>query len=246
MPEKETGPPEGCWYLVKREMQSSDQNAFPIKTVPRNQAGRDFVMGDIHGEFDLLVNGLDEVCFDPMQDRLFSVGDLIDRGPKSLECLQLIREPWFFAVVGNHEDMMFEEVLGRSYCGIRTWMMNGGTWWRKYKDDLNARKLVAEAYRTLPLALQIDHSSGPIGIVHASPPGSWTSEGLLDRLSQSHILWDRRIIENGDYEYESLLPAPLKRLYMGHTPQPEPLRMNGLNWIDTGAVYTGTLTIEEL
>jgi serine/threonine protein phosphatase 1 len=46
------------------------------------------------------------VNFDQFRDRLFSVGDLIDRGPDSLRCLELIAEPWFYTVQGNHEIAM--------------------------------------------------------------------------------------------------------------------------------------------
>lgn len=239
--------PSSSNYLpIDFRMHSPPHAASSIELVPRNSVGRDFVVGDIHGEFDLLMSGLGAVQFDEERDRLFSVGDLIDRGPESLKCLELILEPWFFAVVGNHEDMMFENVLGRSYCGTKTWMMNGGDWWHKHKEDLDVLDLVAQAYQTLPLALQIDHPLGPVGIVHASPPCYWTVESLSDRPTQAHILWDRRILENGEYEYPSFLPKPLARLYMGHTPLRTPVRVNGLNWIDTGAVYTGHLTIEEL
>ena len=53
----------------------------------RNTHGRDFVVGDIHGCFDLLQQALDEAAFNPDRDRLFSVGDLIDRGPQSPQVL---------------------------------------------------------------------------------------------------------------------------------------------------------------
>ena len=54
----------------------------------RNERGRDFVVGDIHGMFSALENFLEELSFDPGRDRLFSVGDLIDRGPESDPVLQ--------------------------------------------------------------------------------------------------------------------------------------------------------------
>lgn len=37
---------------------------------------------------------------------MFSVGDLIDRGGKSRDCLSLLYEKWFHAVKGNHEDIL--------------------------------------------------------------------------------------------------------------------------------------------
>lgn len=224
-------------------MSRTRTSTFPIRQVPRNTLGRDFVVGDIHGEFDILMRALERLDFDFGRDRLFAVGDLVDRGPKSLECLELIREPWFFSVVGNHEDMMFEEVLGESYCGIRTWIPNGGDWWFDHADCPQAHRLVAEAHTVLPLALEIDHASGLVGIVHASPPGRWTPAHLRAAGSQSHLLWDRQVLNTISYEYPEVLPPPLSRLYMGHTPLLLPLSRNGLNWIDTGAVYTGNLTI---
>jgi serine/threonine protein phosphatase 1 len=79
-----------------------------VHALPSNPAGRDFVVGDLHGCFDLLDRLLDHVRFDPACDRLFSVGDLIDRGPDSLRSLEFLDAPWFYAVKGNHEDLLLE------------------------------------------------------------------------------------------------------------------------------------------
>lgn len=80
---------------------SSQINKLQINTV-----GKDYVVGDLHGCYDLLLSLLAHVNFDKCRDRLFSVGDLIDRGPDSLRCLELIAEPWFYTVQGNHEIAM--------------------------------------------------------------------------------------------------------------------------------------------
>ena len=74
------------------------------KHYARNENGRDFVVSDIHGCYDTLMVELAQIDFDQHKDRLFSVGDLVDRGPDSLKCLKLIEEPWFHPVIGNHED----------------------------------------------------------------------------------------------------------------------------------------------
>jgi serine/threonine protein phosphatase 1 len=44
------------------------------------------------------LNELRERHFDPYKDLLICVGDLIDRGPDSLQCLQLLKRPWFKTV----------------------------------------------------------------------------------------------------------------------------------------------------
>ena len=66
-----------------------------ILRLPTNKAGRDFVLGDLHGTTDLLRALREHVAFDPKKDRLFSVGNLIDRGEDSPGGLALHPEPWF-------------------------------------------------------------------------------------------------------------------------------------------------------
>jgi serine/threonine protein phosphatase 1 len=82
--------------------------SFPIRRLPVNRQGKDYVVGDLHGCWHLLERTLDLIGFRFNHDRLFSVGDIIDRGPESLHCLQLLEQPWFFAVLGNHEYMLLE------------------------------------------------------------------------------------------------------------------------------------------
>jgi len=112
-----------------------------VRRLPENSLGRDFVVGDLHGCFDLLERLLDRVSFDPGCDRLFSVGDMIDRGTDSLRCLQLLAEPWFYAVQGNHELMMLNFFLpylvsGRQESleddGESDFLMFGGAWVKQY------------------------------------------------------------------------------------------------------------------
>src|SRR3990167_4053677 len=75
-----------------------------VHRYPPNDKGRDFAVGDIHGHFTLLQEALDRVEFDPEIDRLFSVGDLVDRGPECRQVLNWLAKPWFHPVRGNHDD----------------------------------------------------------------------------------------------------------------------------------------------
>lgn len=74
-----------------------------VVSLPTNTKGRDFIFGDIHGHYDVLMSLLNQHRFDRTTDRAISTGDVIDRGPQSWRCLQLFQEPWFFGVRGNHE-----------------------------------------------------------------------------------------------------------------------------------------------
>lgn len=79
------------------------QHMKPCIRLNKNNKGRDFIIGDIHGFYNDTINLLDNVNFDPVVDRVFQCGDLTDRGPDSLSCLSLLLNPWFYHVQSNHD-----------------------------------------------------------------------------------------------------------------------------------------------
>jgi serine/threonine protein phosphatase 1 len=82
-----------------------------IRYFQKNKIGRDFVCGDIHGCFDELECELKNNHFNESCDRIFCVGDLIDRGPRSKDALEYYQKDWFRTVKGNHE-VNFSQFLG--------------------------------------------------------------------------------------------------------------------------------------
>lgn len=64
-----------------------------------------YLIGDVHGCYDELRSLLDQVAFDPERDELWLTGDLVARGPDSLEVLRFVRSlgDSVRLVLGNHD-----------------------------------------------------------------------------------------------------------------------------------------------
>lgn len=211
-----------------------------IKHFTRNTTGRDLVVGDIHGHFTKLQRALDAVGFDTASgDRLFSVGDLVDRGPESASVLDWLDRPWFHPVIGNHEDMAIRWGLPGCRMDRELYARNGGAW--NIANTPAERLAISDALSALPLAIEVETAEGLVGIVHAEPTEDWNElRGILQdeaiprsRLKQLRewMLWDRSRVESG---YQSVIKG-LRAAVVGHTPVKRPSWLGSVLYIDTGA-----------
>lgn len=65
---------------------------------------RKFIMADIHGEYEKLLSCLQQVDFDYENDTLIQLGDIVDRGSQSYECVEeLLKIKNLIAIRGNHD-----------------------------------------------------------------------------------------------------------------------------------------------
>lgn len=227
-----------------------------VKHIQHNDKGRDFIIGDLHGYYNHLDKLLAYANFDTTKDRLFSVGDIIDRGPDSLLCLTLLDEPWFHMVRGNHEQLMIEalsypEEIERK--GLETyWMRCGGQWWQKYSDE--EKSAIAEAYleklSDLPYIITVGEGENRFNIVHSEFPSTILSDEDVDAITEldDHtkdvLIWSRTIFDG--FGLKRRWSAELSPTFCGHTIVVHiSHRLNHIN-IDTGLYYNMKLTMMDV
>src|SRR5690625_2602541 len=228
-----------------------------------NARGCDYVVGDIHGQFGLLQALFRSIGFDKHLDRLFSVGDLIDRGPESHRVTEFLAAEWFHAILGNHEVMLINSAdaitQGRGGDGvIDLWRANGGDWFFELATPV--RQAVIAAIRRLPVTAEISLvDGGRAGLVHAGMGPHWSELAHrsrqmpeLDNLAYAaDLVWSRELAyaalervsghANLDVGIEDI-----DVVFFGHTPMAAPIRVDNTRWLDTGAGFGAMLSVAEL
>ena len=206
--------------------------SYRVSRVPRNAAGRDFVVGDVHGCFRTLERALAALAFDASRDRLFGVGDLVERGPHSAKALDWIQR-WFTAVtLGNHEDAALGWIEDR--------LEGSGEepygWPRSVPSDAYPRW--RDTFREMPLAVTIETSHGDVSVVHAdSPHRSWPKAlRLLERGRELDVaLLGLPFPEVTRRRHRARPVEGVRALVHGHHPVEE-VECTANRWnIDTGA-----------
>lgn len=216
-----------------------------IPRYARNVEGRDFAVGDIHGQFSALQSALNAVGFNPKHDRLFSVGDMVDRGPESHLVLNWLDQPWFFAIMGNHEYMALRWASGNPM--PLGYLEYGGDWLAE-QDSVFQHKLV-ERFSLLPLACEVETTNGIVGLVHADCPyDDWSrmheTELTIDDLTDTRRGTADFCIWSSDryrFKYEGII-TNVHAVAHGHTTLRKPAKLGNVFFIDTaqsdGAGFT--------
>lgn len=106
-------------YIYQQELDLSRRPLF-MGTRQPHKPRRTIVVGDVHGSLDGLNRFLSSVHFDTKRDLLVLAGDLVAKGPQSLEVIDRARQLNAKCVRGNHEDKIIR--------------------WRGYLDTLSKRE----------------------------------------------------------------------------------------------------------
>jgi bis(5'-nucleosyl)-tetraphosphatase (symmetrical) len=155
-----------------------------------------YAIGDIQGCFDELEELLATIAFDRSRDRLWFVGDLVNRGPRSLETLRFVRGLGDTAVtvLGNHD--------------LHLVMCAGGHGRHHAEDTLDEILAAPDCDEMMAWlrAQPLCHVEGGYALVHAGLLPQWTVEQA------------RRLSE----EVTSALTAPDYRDFLAHMWGSEP------------------------
>ena len=193
---------------------------------------RTFVIGDIHGCAATLRRLVDDTLRPAPADRLYLLGDLIDRGPDSKGVLDFIfelreRGQSVSSVRGNHEEMCLH--AGDGYFEMDLWSANGGlATLESFQADGpgDIPHLYREFLGSLPLYILLEN----FVIVHAGL--NFDTAGPFD--DTDAMLWTRST-------HVDRQRIGGRRLICGHTPVPRTLLETSLNssriMLDNGCVF---------
>lgn len=202
---------------------------------------RRIVIGDVHGHYDGLMTLL-EALAPGWDDRVYFLGDLIDRGPKSAQVLEFVKESSYQTLLGNHEQLMLD-ALPNGPVDLRSWQAwlysGGDATIASYRDTGMMPYKHLEWMRSLPTHLDL----GDIWLVHAGVDPKLP----IHQQSIEQFCWIRQAFHNISKPYFTN-----KLIITGHTitftfegVMPGEL-VRGPGWldIDTGAYHpkSGWLT----
>ena len=144
------------------------------KKLEMSEQGSTWFCSDLHGQYGMLMEMLERVGFDFKHDRLIFVGDLIDRGPDSEECLRLLEQfpEQFYSVLGNHELMFLHN---RTDHAVRQLHVSAGGEWVDELATPIYQQLSQLIAQKMPVMITVPTRFGTFGVVHAQcPDENWT------------------------------------------------------------------------
>ncbi|WP_025566003.1 metallophosphoesterase [Psychromonas sp. SP041] len=223
----------------------------------KNLVGSDYICSDIHGHFSILQLQLDAIGFDEEKDRLFSLGDLIDRGNESDQALLWLDKPWFYAIQGNHERMLIHSVAENSDEWSERWLRCGGAWAKELSNEqLN---VFCQRFRELPVAIELSLSSNKkIGLVHAELPfrcdwhdvvkllNTVNPSELDDILETKRMMWRKRQSLRMEEDIKEIKDVTnINHVFHGHAIVSQYVTIGNRTFMDLGSYQTGKIGLIE-
>jgi diadenosine tetraphosphatase ApaH/serine/threonine PP2A family protein phosphatase len=191
---------------------------------------RTIVVGDLHGCYDELMELLQTAAF-TQDDRVVCVGDLVTKGPKNREVLELfMSDRRFSSVLGNHD-----LALRRKWNGEKVQLKPSQK--ATHKQLKHEKEVYLPFLNRLPFTIDL----GTHMVVHAGlRPNIALYSQTSEDMTLLRTLGKNRESHDGTPWYE--VYDGEKVVLFGHWPAPEPRRGPRAIGIDTGCVYGYNLT----
>jgi serine/threonine protein phosphatase 1 len=202
--------------------------------------GRRIIIGDVHGHYDGLMRLLEAIAPGTF-DSVYFLGDLIDRGPKSCQVVEFVKDSPYLSLMGNHEQLLIDAFPGDRIHpqAMQAWLYSGGQATLSSYSSIDTLLEHLSWMRTLPSHLDL----GDVWLVHA---GVHPDLSLQEQTLQEYC-WIRDRFHSIETPY-----FKDKLIITGHTitftlPDVSPGAIaQGAGWldIDTGAYHpkSGWLT----
>lgn len=184
-----------------------------------------YVMSDIHGDYPSFYDMLVKINFSAV-DKLYILGDLVDKGPDNLCLLEVVRSmPNICVIKGNHE-YLFERYL-QGTVSAELWDTCGGSTTRKEADGLTEEKRadILEYLKKLPVYKIVTAGDREYFLTHSGYNADYdmfrTETGMIDikeSVEQAVKADQERYLFSNDIHY---MPAALKfnkQMIVGHYP----------------------------
>ncbi len=179
---------------------------------------RTLIIGDIHGCYDELSSLIEK--FNPdSSDKIYCVGDVINRGPFSDKCIKLVKELSIITVMGNHE-----------YWYIKSWPFSDNS-----VTSFNFRRLEIEDHLEWMKSLPYYIITNDFIVVHA---GFDPSIAFKDN-SHDTLVSVRMLDHTGAPWFDGYHGS--KHIYFGHWAKLGLMFGKNVTALDTGCVYGNRL-----
>jgi len=201
---------------------------------------RRIIIGDVHGHYEGLMT-LMEAIAPGINDQVYFLGDLIDRGPDSAKVVSFVKDNGYNCLLGNHEQLLLDSFPGgRAFSpALQAWLYSGGRATVASYGDAGILLEHVNWMKTLPIYLDL----GDLWLVHAGVHPNLP----LESQSSQEFCWIRDEFHSTERPYFAD-----KLIITGHTitftlPNVMPGGLaQGRGWldIDTGAYHpkSGWLT----
>lgn len=211
---------------------------------------RTFVIGDIHGRVTALHHVLLRSKFDFDNDILINLGDVVDGGFYTKQCIDLLLNVKHHILInGNHDQWALHWFLTGGELPI--WYHQGGMFTiRSYNHDFKSVPKSHIDFLKSARTYYIDDKQRIF--VH----GGFDAFKPIEEQQEFDIMWDRSLIEvaRGTAPEDGIQTIPgieipgYNMVFVGHTSTQLygsllPLRFNNLMMLDTGAGWNGKLTL---